>query len=278
MGLLDSGLRYRVRIFDNGNHLKTIIVPDKGQSYIPVTVHSPNFGLFGEKTRVAFMINPEVKPFIFGQIIELNFDVRDACQLADLIDLVPDIVLDINKNYETLLALHKEEKDRKNGTINAEFTEIGKDSEILLDPVQETQTEIKPEEEEEKRPIEKIADGAKAAAEIATTLIKVKTAKEEEKEKTILEALAICKKYPRLLYWLPKKLEIEPEIKHLVTQMRIKRVGTIPSLYKASVEAPIAEKTLTRPALKKGWEDVVLVAVVGLILLVFVYLITHVGG
>jgi hypothetical protein len=268
LGLWQSKVKYRVRIFDNGLHIMTAIVPDKGQRYITLTVHREIFGLFGEKTRLAFMINPEIKPFIFGRIIELNFDIRDSVQMGDLLDIVPDLVCEINETYKNVM----EVQDK---TINAEFTVTNpsstpadKKSDLihqLTDPIIEEKVTKEPEDE---RAIDVLIKGGKDIIELSGALYHLRSESGDDKRKKIEKVMALCKRYPKCLYWLPKRLNLDQEIHMLVSQTRVTRCGILPPYYKAQTDALIAEKALTRPKTPEGWQTVVLIlGIIGLVVL-----------
>jgi hypothetical protein len=107
-------MQYRIRIFDNYNHLKTVHVKIIGQRFIKIAVDSP---LLGEKVYMAFMISPKVKPFIFGgQELEYNFDIREATPMAELSKICPDLITEINEDFNNITS----SGDHK--TVDAEFS------------------------------------------------------------------------------------------------------------------------------------------------------------
>jgi len=279
---------YRIRIFDNFHHIMTAEVRDKGQRYITATVHSEFFGL-GEKTKLAFMISPDIKPFILkGHIYEINYDIRDSVPMGDLLDVAPNLIYEINGKYKLIAELRKgKEGFMKTGTegnkedpgvVDADFT-VKADPDI--DPLTDKVDPNKKQEDRganDKRNIDPLIRGAKDAADLAAGLYKLKRNKGMETEDTLEKVLALCNAYPKLLYWLPKHLDLEPEIHFLVSQTKVDRVGIMPSYYIAQTGAMISEKTLTRPKEQTGWQDVAklgvivlgFVAIVGLV----VYLLT----
>ena len=263
MGLIDKwkGVRYRIRIFDNFLHITSIEVPEKGQRYVTVTIHKELFGL-GEKTKLAFEINPKIKPKMFGgNVMELDFDIRDAVPLADLLDILPEYVVNLNDNYR-----------KSKEVIDVQPIEKP-ELEKIVDQIQS-----EPEPESERR-IDTVITAVKSAADNLNAIMTVKDSKDKEK---IDKCLALCKKYPKLLYWLPEKMDIGQEIHGIVMQSAIYRVGVLPSYYIAQANAMISEKTLTRPEKKEGWEQVALIlGVIGLIvvgIIVTVYFLTHPGA
>jgi hypothetical protein len=267
MGIFNyKGPRYRIRIFDNFQYLMSAEVPDKGQRYFTVTVHAKYLGL-GDKTKLAFMLAHDAKPKIFdGTIFEVDFDIRDSVPLADLLDLDPDLVYEINKSYKEI----KSQRDAEEGTIDAEYS-IHRDPpevrspEDVIEFLKKT-SPVNKDEPEPDRAIESIVNGIKTAGSVIDTVYKLKTTKDEEHTKTVQKAVDLITRYPKLLYWLPARLNIEPEIHALVSQSRIHRVGVMPSYYTAQTGALISEKTLTRPSERKGWEQTVLIlGVMGLV-------------
>lgn len=288
MGLFDfitgGAITYRIRIFDNNMHVLTTEVPDKGQRFVAITVHAKLMGL-GEKTRYAFMINPDIKPFVFGgKILELNFDIRDSVPLTDLLDIAPDLVIEINDKYKAHLDYLKKEEQKKAGQIDAEFTvkEENKIDESLLEEIKEEKKPDPTPELGDNRPIDTIIRNVKTGAEIAAIAIPylpgIRKFKEPDTEEKIKIMLDLCNKTPahrKLLYWLPKYLEIQPEVHEIVSQSMIYRCGVIPAFYKAQTDAQIAEKVLARPKAPEGWQTVVMI---GLILVAFVIIVALLTG
>jgi hypothetical protein len=280
MGALDiitgGGITYRVRIFDNGIYLKTVKVPNKGQTHFAATVHAKMMG-FGEKTRMEFMINPKIQPKIFGNVFEIDFDIRDAVQLGDLLDINPDLVYEINKNYRLQNSPPEDVQD-------AEYTVKSTEDLFEDEPKPAEEKKEEPEEEEGTRQIDEIIKQAKTAAEIASVAIPnlpgIRNLTQEKNAEQVKKVLELCTKSPahrKLLYWVPAVLNIEPEIHMLVSQTWIYQTGISPSYYRAQTDAPIAEKMMTRPEGKKGWQDVAILGliIVGIIVVCFIF--THKG-
>jgi hypothetical protein len=119
----NQGMMYRIRIFDHGHHIKTVKIKNRGQDYVTVVVKGKDYGFLGEEIKLAFMINPEITPRYFGNVMELDYDVRDATPLGDLFDLCPDLVHDLNKSLHATLDALK--KDTSN-VIEAERRRKGK--------------------------------------------------------------------------------------------------------------------------------------------------------
>jgi hypothetical protein len=93
----DPGMMYRIRVFDHGHHIKTATVKNRGQEYISLVVKGKDYGFLGEEVKLAFMINPQIPPRYFGTTAEIDYDIRDATQLADLFDLCPELVYKFNQ-------------------------------------------------------------------------------------------------------------------------------------------------------------------------------------
>jgi hypothetical protein len=254
-------VRYRVRIFDNSIFLMSAEVPDKGQRKFTMTVHKTMLGL-GESTKLDFMLNPDIKPKIFGKVFEVDFDIRDSVQLGDLLDIAPELVYEINNNYRKYKTL----KENQESVINADF-DVNDD---LTDPMPAETIAVKPpkpladEEEDEDRLIDTVIKGVKdiaATAPYMPVLGKIIKTPEDQKQESIEKCLTLCAKHPKLLYWLPQHLKIGPEVHAIVSQSRIYRTGVIPSYYHAQSGAMIAEKVLARPKEQTGWQQVALYAV-----------------
>lgn len=280
MGILEGfkDVRYRIRIFDNGNFIMSAEVPDKGQRNINVTVHQAMFGI-GERTRLAFQINPKIKPKIFeGKIMEVDFDIRDSTQLGDLLDVCPELVYEIDKNYKKS-EWYKKLKgvvDEDNEILNADFTVSSEKKEFI--EVQDLTADL--EEEEDKRPIDTVINGIKEAGEIITNAAphlplteKVFKVPDEKKAENIRKCMKLIANHPKLLYWLPGYLKIEPEITAIVSQSRIYRAGIQPSYYIAQTGAMIAEKILTRPKEQTGYQQIIIIIAVLLFIIIIVGLI-----
>jgi len=257
MSLLDKmkGVRYRARVFDHNLYLFSVEVPDRGQRYITVTVQKKIIGLFGEEKRIALLINENIHPKLFGGFVqEIDFDIRDAAQLGDLLDVVPDLVYEINQNYKVIQEVRK---DEGMGSLMEPQTV----PEVSPAPTDGT-TEKK--EDEKKAPaVPKKPGLIITSAKMLETISALKnTVDGIEKHKIIRECLDLCLLYPKFFYWLPNYLKIDQEVHAIVSQSRIKRVGIIPSYYIAQSNAMIAEKVLARPAAKQGWEQVVIIGII----------------
>lgn len=254
-----QGMKYRVRIFDHGHHIKTVTVPNRGQDNVKVVVKGKDYGFLGEEIKLAFMINPEIPPHYFGNIAEIDFDIRDSSQLADLFDLCPDLVYELNEKYaKTLQTLRQDDN-----VINAEFTEkketetkeTGKAYDIssaidaLTDPVSEPLPQAKP-----KSVVESTIYTAKTTFRGITLLNKIKKAPDDQKQELIKKCLNFCSlpENQKALKWLPKRLHIEPDIMSVVSQIELDGVGIMPMYYTKQSAAEIAEKMLARP---KGTDD-----------------------
>jgi hypothetical protein len=288
----DPGMQYRIRVFDHGFHIKTATVPNRGQDRITLTVKGKDFGLFGEEIKLAFMINPIILPRIFGNIMEIDFDVRDATQLGDLMDICPDLVYELNeefaKTYDALIR-------NKNNVLDAEFTEETeekrKETEKEFDDTLNALTDPAPEKEPEpgkeltpfEQKVEKIP-GVRTAtliiesiAEVPENIKKNKKArkiladieqsKDHEKNEKIRKALEFCSQpgNQKCLRWLPKRLKIEPEVMAIVSQMELDGVGISPMYYIKQGAAEISEKMLTRPKSPEDWKTtaIIIIGIIG---------------
>lgn len=291
----DEGMQYRIRVFDHGHHIKTATVPNRGQDRITLIVKSKDYGFFGDEVKLAFMINPEIPPHYFGNIAEIDFDIRDATQLADLMDICPDLVYELNEQFaETYSALIKSKKEKDN-VIEAEFTEKTEKKreeeekefadalDALTDPVP-TKTEITPQDpltptEETLKKIPGVMTATKIAEEIASVPKNIKTnlkgvkilseiekAGESEKNEKIRKALEFCSEpgNQKCLRWLPKYLKIEPEIMAIISQMELDGVGISPSYYIKQSTAEISEKMFARPKTPEDWKTTAII-IIGII-------------
>lgn len=269
----DNTVRYRIRVFDHGLHIKTAEIEDRGQPYITLVVKPKKLMLFGEEVKLAFQINPDIPPKIFGNILEVDFDIRDSTQLGDLLDITPDLVFQVNEGYQKIYEskkLWKESKTDEEFIMN--FTEPAPDS---------SPTPTKTDDDDEETPAKKIVLGIQDSIRVMQILKELKKvdSSQAEKKKKIEEALNLCTKHPKLLYWLPKRLNIGQEIHAIVSQSRIERVGIKPSSYTAEVNSRHVEKTLARP--KEGnemWNTILIIAVMAiaaLAMVAIVYFLTH---
>lgn len=276
---------YRIRVFDHGHYIKGATVPNRGQDRINLVVKGKDYFFFGEEVKLAFMINQDIPPKIFGNIMEIDFDVRDATQLADLFDLCPTLVYQINENlFNTLKAMNK---DKKN-VLDAEFTEKtetqketqGKSRNILDDPEKiAALTDPVPEEPPKKElsDLEKTAEKIPGVKQIVKTIDAVAYSTHaltanlrgvkllnqihwqddnDEKQLLMKKLLAFCSipENQKCLRWLPKRLDIEPEIFAVVSQIELDGVGINPMYYIKQSAAEISEKMLQRPRPADDWK------------------------
>lgn len=268
MGLFEfnKGVRYRIRIFDNNIFIMSAEVADKGQRKIEVVVHKGTLG-FGEKVKLAFMLNPKIKPKIFeGKIFEVDFDMRDSVQMGDLMDIAPEVVREVNEVfYKQRLAENRKEDD----VVDAEYSVKNVDD-LFEDAAPKPTTKPADEiefEDEDNRIIDTFVNAGKDTINAVTGLKKLKQAEGKDKKQKIQELLNLAARHPKLLYWLPGRIDIEPEITALVSQSMIYRIGIQPSYYIAQTNALISEKTLARPKEQTGWQQVVMMAVIGVMIL-----------
>lgn len=301
----NQGMKYRLRVFDHGHFLKSATVPNRGQDKITLTVKGKEYGFLGEEVKLAFLINPEIPPHYFGNIAEIDFDVRDSTQLGDIFDICPDLVYELNQSYHaTLTALRKDknvidaeftEKTEKEG----EETEKGNDPAIiaLTDPKTEPIRIPKKELSDLEKNLEKIpgvrnlTSAADTAVQIPQSISKnlrglailreIKNSPDEKKQEKIKAALEFCSipGNQKCLRWLPKYLHIEPEITAIVSQTELDGVGIMPMYYIKQSTAEISEKILARPHKEDDWKMfaimiIGIIAVLGLIV-GLIYIITH---
>ena len=269
MSLLDKikGVRYRARIFDNGIYLKTIEVPDTGQRDITSLVKAKSLGIFGNEVKVKFIINPKIRPKLFGGYIqEIDFDVRDAMQLADLFDLLPDYVCELEETFKKLVEL------RESSGIEA-LAEPTPEPEQSKDGTTETK------DGEKKAPAPKKPSVFKSGAKIAQNLLALREAiDDKERRKLISDCLDICKDHPKMLYLLPHEMKIDQEVRAICAQTIIARTGVMPSYYFRQENAQVSEKMLAQPPQKEGWERVVLILGVLFAFLILAALVFHAAG
>jgi hypothetical protein len=302
-----QGMKYRIRVFDHGHHIKTATVKDRGQDRIELVVKSKDYGFLGEEIKLAFMINPEIPPHYFGNTQEIDFDVRDATQLADLFDICPEIVEHLNQTLYNILESSKKKDDN---VIDAEFTEKKEKEEekkkegidpaivALTDPAPEKKAAPKERELSGiEQKIEKIP-GVKTTTEVLTKatqiphnikttyrgitiLHEINYAEDEDKQKLMKKALQFCMKpgNAKCLRWLPKYLHIEPDISAIISQTELDGVGIMPMYYIKQSSAEISEKMLQRPKSPEDWKTTALYLICMLIVLViFVVLILKLSG
>lgn len=273
--MFSKPVKYRIRVFDHGLSIKTAEIEDRGQSFVTLVVKPKKMMLFGEEVKLAFQINPEIPPKIFGNILEIDFDIRDTTQLGDLVDIAPDLVYQINEKYWEMVKIKKiMEKGTDEESLIA-LTELIPE-EKPKDPAPESSTE-----EEGTNRAHEIVLGIQDTIKVRKILKELNRMDDSQKEKKqkIEEALALCTKHPKLLYWLPKRLGIGQEIHAIVSQTRIERVGIKPSSYTAEVNSRHVEKTLARPSTgNEMWQTILIIAVlaisvIGLVLVT--YFLTH---
>jgi hypothetical protein len=270
---IGESLSYRIRLFDNENFIRSYTAPDKGQKKFTLTVHKDLYG-FGEATKLDFMLNPKIKPKQFGKVLEVDFNIRDACQLGDLLDVDPDFVYSVNKNYKE----KKNLRDRMKDTGQVQDAEYNIQDDPLMESPKEPEVFTKKvdpitDEEEETNLAGTLFNKGKELLDTATTVYPFMTIpgkqelSDKQKEELIPKCLMLCQKHPKLLYWLPDKLNIGPEVHAVVSQTMIYSVGVDPSYYNKQSGAQIAEKLLTKPKEAKGWQDVVImgIAVMGIL-------------
>jgi nitrate reductase NapE component len=264
---IGESLSYRVRLFDNDNFIRSYSVPDKGQKKFTLTVHKDLYG-FGEATKLDFMLNPKIKPKQFGKVFEVDYDIRDAVQLGDLLDVDPDFVYSVNKNYKE----KKDLRDRMRDTAQVQDAEYNIKDDPLMEDLKQPATakNVDPitDEEDDSTYAETVVKGVKDLVDTAATVypfMKIPGKQElsdKQKEELIPKCLLLCQKHPKLLYWLPDRLNIGPEVHAIVSQTMIYSVGVDPIYYNKQSGAQIAEKLLVKPAEKKDWQDVVIMAIV----------------
>jgi hypothetical protein len=176
--------------------------------------------------------------------------------MADLLDILPGLPGEIFEKYRA--TVEQIEKSDLPETINPGLFE---------------DSPGEPEEENEGRGIDTVIDAVKQLAEISSVAIPNlpgfrRLVKDQPTREKVEKTLEICKKHPKLLNWVPELLDIEEEIKLVVSQSRIIRTGIQPSYYKAQTDAMIAEKVLSRPKVPEGWQTVVIVGLIILCIIV----------
>lgn len=280
MGLIANlrGIRYKIRIFHDNYHVKTVTVRAKGQRFITVLVENP---IIGKKEKLAFMIPHDIKPFVFrGSELEYNFDIRDATPLKDLTDLYPDFVHDLSEDLKTLFPPKKntiEDLYEDDMVVDADFIKIDSEKE---EPKKE-EPEQKPTEplSEQaktvivKKKVESAVQVTKDSTNLLKEIIRLHLADDVKKRDKIKEIMNICARYPKLLYWLPSAMNLDKEIYSLVSAKAIYRTGIMPSYYAAQSGALISEKVLERPKEAPSWITVALVGIIifGIVALAFVF-------
>jgi F0F1-type ATP synthase membrane subunit c/vacuolar-type H+-ATPase subunit K len=264
MDILSKSLQYRIRIFDNYNHLKTVNFKVMGQKYVTVIVDNP---IFGEKTKMAFLIPPDVKPYNFGgKELEYNYDVREASPLSSIANICPNLILELNEDLEQLLP------DQEHTVIPAEFTPFEEELKTPSTEEEESDEEESTVNENIEAAKEKIREVVKVTSD-ASNLIKVlaylKLTNNNPDKKKIKDIFAICAKYPSLLYWIPDYLELNVPVRAIISAIPQYRVGVSSSYFAAQSASMISEKVLQRPKEKMGLETVILVIAIGIFGLLF---------
>jgi hypothetical protein len=280
MGLISNlrGIKYRIRIFHDNYHIKTVTVKAKGQRFVTVLVENP---LIGHKEKLAFMIPHDIKPFVFrGTQLEFNFDIRDATPLSDLTDLYPDFIHDLNEDLKTLF-LPKEQspKDQYENqiVIDADIIKFDQkkpeeEAKSRLDSIITEITKKKEEPEQAKtetvkKTVESAVQVTKDSTELLKEIVRLHLGDDIQKRDKIKKITNICGRYPKLLYWLPGAMDLDKEVYSLVSAKAIYRTGIMPSYYAAQSGALISEKVLERPKEQPSWITVALVGVIGIIII-----------
>jgi hypothetical protein len=238
------------------------------------------------------MINPEIKPKYFGNVAEIDFDVRDSTQLGDLLDLCPDLVARLNRE---LWKTHESLKKIDN-VIEAEFTEKketeGKEKEkgisdesliALTDPVPEKIVPIEPEKTDLEKKIEKIPGvrpithtldvitsiphNVHVNIEGASRLLDINYITDDRKKQDLIKkTLAFCSlpENQKCLRWMPKYLKIDPEISAIVSQIELDGIGVMPMYYIKQSGAEISEKIFQRPKAPEDWKTILIYGAIAL--------------
>lgn len=280
-----SGLKYRIRIFDNYRHVKTVSFKVMGQKYVIVTFKEGMF--FGNPTKMAYMISPEVKPFEFGDVLEYNFDIRDAAPLASFKSLCPDLLKEINQDLVILLTDHP--KDPAPEIIAASYTIVEKpvtnEEKAAESPVQENHTSPLDNLKENTAAIRQKAGEIGKVTKNAVKLIKIlahfgldKGSTDKERKQKIQDVIDLCSEHAPTLNWLPHYLGLDIPIAAIVGAIDLYRVGIPASYYAAQSTAEISQDLLKKPKEKMGWETVVLVIAVGGIIVLFGLLLLKAFG
>lgn len=291
MGLISNmrGIKYRIRIFHDNYHIKTVTVKAKGQRFVTVLVENP---LIGHKEKLAFMVPYDIKPFVFqGKFLEFNYDIRDATPLSDLTDLYPDFIHDLNEDIKTLLPenfMIEDLYEEKPVVIDAVVTELpdSKKEEVKTeepdaaapqtDPQPEPiTTEIVKKEGTVKKAVASTVKVTKDSGTLLKEMIRLHLADDAEKRKTVKKVVDICARHPKCFAWLPKAMKIDKEIYSIVSAKAIYRTGIMPSYYAAQSGALISEKVLERPKEQPSWITVALVGVIGIIIVALLLIATR---
>ena len=277
MSLLSSDIvMYRIRVFDHGLFIREATVRNRGQRFITLTVQPKTLGLFGEEVKLAFMINPKIPPKVMqgGKVLEVDFDIRDATQMGDILDMFPDLFYEIDQQFK---------KNDKSKVIEAEYQTVSPD--LLDDPAKKT------EEKKEEPPktalsgtkAEEIVKKGKTSLELVQ-LYRILTNTQEydpDLKKKLEKVLEFCAANPKAYYFLRDRYEqLTKPISAVVWQSCIFQCGVQSSYYMAQSNAPIAEKIFTRPKSADDWKQTLIVVIgllgaFGLIVALIYIVITH---
>lgn len=301
-----QGMTYRIRVFDQGHHIKTATFPARGQDGVNLTVKPKDYYFLGEEVKLRFMINPKIQPRYFGNVMEIDFDVRDSCQLADIFDLCPDLVHNLNSSFYEMMTKLQQKDDN---VLEAEFTEKteteGKEKEktddpldALTDPIPKTPIPREKELSDLEKKIQRIP-GVKTTTKIidgiANTGHTIKTNVQgfnilyeintqdrgSDKQALIKKALDFCELpgNQKCLRWLPQYLHIEPEVSAICSQTELDGVGIMPMYYIKQSSAEIAEKMLSRPKVAEDWKIMLVYAAIAIgILMLVIFFILKLAG
>jgi hypothetical protein len=300
MGLISNlrgNIKYRIRIFHDNYHIKTVTVKAKGQRFVTVIVENPLIGL---KEKLAFMVPHDIKPFVFqGKFLEFNYDIRDATPLSELTDLFPDFIHNLNEDIKTLLPetiktenLTDDFFEEKPTVIDAVVTDITepKKEEVKTEEGDQEQKPAEPQSELQPEPItteiikkegtvkKAITSAVKVTKDSGTLLkemIRLHLTDDSKTKDKVKKVMDICARHPTLLYWLPKAMKIDKEIYSLVSAKAIYRTGIMPSYYAAQSGALISEKVLERPKEQPSWITVALVGVIGIVIIALLLIATR---
>lgn len=281
-----TGLKYRIRIFDNYRHVKTVSFKAMGQKYVIVTFKEGV--IFGQPTRMAYMLSPEVIPFNFGDSMEYNFDIHDAAPLSSFASMCPDLLKELNEDLVVLLADHP--KDPSPQVISASYSIVETENKPKT---QETVTETDTKNQDslisnfhENTAVmrQKITEAGKVTKN-ATKLIKIlahfgftgENGDTDRKQK-IRDVIELCSEHAPLLNWLPHYLGLDIPVAAIVGAIDMYRVGIPASYYAAQSTSEISQDLLKKPKEKMGWETVVLVIAVGGIIVLFGLLLLKAFG
>jgi hypothetical protein len=268
MGLLSNfkGIKYRLRIFHDNYHIKTVSVNAKGQRFVTVLVENP---LIGQKEKIAFMIPHDIKPFVFqGKELEYNFDIRDACPISDLMDIYPHFIHDLNEDLKILFS-----QEEKKTIIEAEIKKVeeikgvepGSTLESIIAEISKPKEEPKKEDgivQTVTKKVESAGKVTKDSGALFKEIVRLHLVDDSGKREKVKKIMDLCAKHPKLYYWLPAAMNIDKEVMSLVSAKAIYRAGIMPSYYAAQSGALISEKVLERPKEQPSWITVAIIALV----------------